>query len=91
MSKIDCLFINPRDLIGADAYIRLAQLASVLRVNSIKSEIIEPAASNIDHSQILDIIKSKQPSIICIGAFPSTLPDAYLTIGLIKKNFILNL
>ncbi len=87
MSKIDCLFINPRDLIGADAYIRLAQLASVLRVNSIKSEIIEPAASNIDHSQILDIIKSKQPSIICIGAFPSTLPDAYLTIGLIKKNF----
>ncbi len=87
MSKIDCLFINPRDLIGADAYLKLANLAGVLRSKNITAEIIEPAAAKITHNQIIEIIQSKQPSIICVAAFPSTLPDAYTTIQLIKENF----
>lgn len=86
-SKIDCLFINPRDLIGADAYIKLANLAGVLRQENISSYIIEPAASNIRHPQIVDIVKQKEPKIICIAAFPSTLGDAYQLVNLIKTIF----
>ena len=87
MDKIDCLFINPRDLIGADAYIRLAQYAAVLESNSISSEIIEPAASNISNLDIIEIIRRKQPVIICLGIFPSTLPDAYQMVNMIKEKF----
>jgi anaerobic magnesium-protoporphyrin IX monomethyl ester cyclase len=86
-NKIDCLFINPRDLIGADAYIKLANLAGVLNTKNITSEIIEPAASHISHAQIMETIRKKNPSIICVAAFPSTLHDAYVTINLIKKQF----
>jgi radical SAM superfamily enzyme YgiQ (UPF0313 family) len=87
MKQIDCLFINPRDLIGADAYIKLANLAGVLRTNGLTSEIIEPAATNVSHSQILDVIKTRSPKVICIGIFPSTLHDAYVTVNLIREQF----
>jgi anaerobic magnesium-protoporphyrin IX monomethyl ester cyclase len=85
--KIDCLFINPRDLIGADAYIKLANLAGMLETKNISSRIIEPAASHISHEEIMDMIKLQEPSIICIAAFPSTLHDAYITCNLVKERF----
>ena len=87
MTKIDCLFINPRDLIGADAYIKLASLAGTLRLRNITSYIIEPAATHVSHSEIMEMIQSMAPSIVCIGALPSTLRDAYITINMIKDKF----
>ncbi len=87
MSKIDCLFITPRDLVGADAYNRAVSMAGTLRAKGIIPAIIEPAAEKITHQEILQIIKQRNPSVICVSAFPSTLPDAYLTINLIKERF----
>lgn len=87
MSKIDCLFINPRDLIGADAYIKLANLAGMLRTKNISAAIIEPAAANVTHAQIIHAISDDDPAIICLAAFPSTLRDAYITVNLIKSHY----
>jgi radical SAM superfamily enzyme YgiQ (UPF0313 family) len=87
MTKVDCLFINPRDLIGADAYIKLASLAGTLQQKNISSYIIEPAATHVSHDSIIEMIRSMDPTVICIAALPSTLRDAYITINLIKEEF----
>lgn len=87
MKKIDCLFVNPRDLVGADAYIRLASLAAVIRQNGYTFKIIEPAAEKVSREEILQNIEEYRPAIVCIGAFPSTLPDAYLLSRMIKQRF----
>ena len=84
---IDVLFINPRDLAAPAPYLKLAQLAAVIEVNDMTAEVIEPAASKISHDDIISKIKSQKPSIVCIGAFPSTLQDAYITINSIRSEF----
>ena len=86
-STIDVLFINPRDLSIPVPYIKLANLAAQLRAKGFKSMIIDPKASKITHQDIIQIIQIRKPKVICVGAFPSTLPDAYTTINLIKKQF----
>ena len=85
--NLDVLFINPRDLVAADPYIKLANIAGVLLQNNFNCEIIEPAASNISQKQIIERIRNKKPLVICIAAFPSTLPDAYSNVQQIKKEF----
>jgi len=83
--EIDILFINPRDLSAPAPYIRLAQLSSVLAENQLTSKIIEPAASRVSHSEIIKQIGQCKPAVICLGVFPSTLPDANKTVIAIRK------
>lgn len=87
MNKIDCLFINPRDLAAPAPYVKLAGIAGVLKKKGISFDLLEPAASNISYNDIIDLIKKRKPKIICLGAFPSTLPDAYTTVKLVKEYF----
>ena len=86
-SVIDYLFVNPRDLVGAFPYVKSAYHAGVLRYSGLKIDFIDPAASNISHAQIIKIIEHKKPKVICISAFPSTLPDAYQTVQSIRLDF----
>lgn len=85
MEEIDCLFINPRDLVGADAYIRLANLAGLIRTENYSFDILEPAAQNVTHAQIIRVIRDRAPTIVCLGVLPSTLPDAYQMIQKIRR------
>jgi anaerobic magnesium-protoporphyrin IX monomethyl ester cyclase len=87
MSKVDVLFINPRDLSVPIPYIKNTTLAAVLLENGYQCEIIEPAAESKSLNAILDYIKTKNPLIVCVSIFPSTLPDGYKTISAIKSNF----
>ncbi len=85
--KIDVLFINPRDLAAPAPYLKLIQLAAVVEKSGFISEVIEPAASNSSIEDISLRIKKQKPSIICVAAFPSTLPDAYKTVRGIRRQF----
>lgn len=86
-NNIDVVFINPRDLVACLPYVKLANLAGILRHNNIRSVIIEPAAQGLSTSGIVKRIAKLNPKIICLGAFPSTLPDAYQITTAIKKSF----
>lgn len=84
-NKIDVLFINPRDLSVPQPYVKTTTYAALLLENGIKTKIFEPKASNLSHDFIINFIKEKRVQIICVSAFPSTLPDAYNTIKQIRK------
>jgi len=84
-SDTDVLFINPRDLVAAVPYVKSVHHAAVLRDSDVRVEMIDPAASKISHHEILSIISKCSPRIICLSIFPSTLPDAFKTINLIKE------
>ena len=81
------LIICPRDLIGAAPYIRAASYAGVLLQNGIEAQIVEPAAEKMSLKEISTAIKNFFPQIILIGVFPSSLPDAYQTIQMIREKF----
>ena len=59
----------------------------MLRSKGIDSVIIEPTPERLTSNDIIQLIAEIEPKIICIGAFPSTLPQAYELICAIKKNF----
>lgn len=84
---LDVLFINPRDLVAAVPYVKSIAHASVLREAGLKVDLIDPAPLKISHHQILEDISARGPKIIVVSAFPSTLPDAYQTIQLIRERF----
>jgi len=86
-SQVDCLFINPRDLVAAVPYVKSISHAAVLRAEGIRVDMIDPAPSNISIKEIIKIIADKKPRLICLSAFPSTLPDAYQTVLMIKARF----
>lgn len=86
-NEIDVLFINPRDLTVPAPYVKTTTYAALLLQHKIKAQILEPKASALSHDYILDYIEKHQVKILCISAFPSTLPDAYQMINKIKRKF----
>jgi len=85
LSKYKVLFINPRDLSVPTPYVKTTTHAALLLENRISCNIIEPKASSLLHKNIVELIILNETKIVCISAFPSTLPDAYATIKQIKK------
>lgn len=85
--EIDVLFINPRDLSVPQPYVKTCTAAALLIENGIRCSIIEPAASNISHNELISIIEKSNPAVVCVSVFPSTLPDAYQTINLLRASF----
>ena len=83
----EVVFINPRDLVACVPYVKLANLAGVLRDNNVDSVIIEPTPQVLTTNDIIKVIAEIEPKIICLGAFPSTLPDAYELTQAIKAAF----
>ncbi|MDA9120737.1 B12-binding domain-containing radical SAM protein [Flavobacteriales bacterium] len=86
-NDVEVVFINPRDLVACVPYVKLANLAGVLRDNDIRSVIIEPTPMRLTTKDIVQRVAEVQPKIVCIGAFPSTLPDAYDLTSAIKTAF----
>lgn len=86
-ADIEVVFINPRDLVACVPYVKLANLAGVLRASGINSVILEPSAQNLSTKDILKQIEEINPKIICIAAFPSTLPDAFALTRSIQSGF----
>ncbi|MCF8463367.1 MAG: B12-binding domain-containing radical SAM protein [Flavobacteriales bacterium] len=84
-SDVEVVFINPRDLVACVPYVKLASLAGTLRGNGIRSLIIEPTATRLSTADVVQRIIDIDPKIVCIGAFPSTLPDAYKLTCELKK------
>ncbi|MFN8287497.1 MAG: radical SAM protein [Chitinophagales bacterium] len=85
MQQLDCLFINPRDLVGVSPYVKLAEWAAVSRAAGLMVKIIEPAAEGTDNATIARMVQQHRPAVVCISVFPSTLPDAYKLIQFIKE------
>lgn len=81
------MILCPLDLIGAAPYVRAASYAGVLVQNGVEVKVIEPAAEKKTIKQISAVIKSFSPQIILLGVFPSTLPDTYQTIQMIRREF----
>jgi len=51
-AETKCLFVNPRDLVGASPFTKLAECAGVLLQNGFDCEIAEPAASSLSNEEI---------------------------------------
>ncbi len=85
ISKLDILFINPRDLVAAVPYVKSISHAAVLRDAGFMVDMIDPAPLKITQKEIVEVIKVRQPKVICLSVFPSTLPDAFQTVQLIRK------
>ncbi len=85
--KRDVVFINPRDLVACVPYVKLANLAGMLRSNGIGSVILEPTPQNLSTQDIVRLLSDLRPGVICLGAFPSTLPDAYALTCAIRSAF----
>ena len=50
---IDCLFINPMDMLASVPYIKSLAMISVLREANIRVELIDPSAQGIKIKDIL--------------------------------------
>jgi anaerobic magnesium-protoporphyrin IX monomethyl ester cyclase len=83
----DVVFINPRDMVACVPYVKLANLAGVLRSNGIGSVILEPTPQNLTTQEIIRLLADMRPGVICLGAFPSTLPDAFALTCAIRSAF----
>ena len=74
---VDCLFVNPKDMLSSLPYVKTLTTISVLREAGIKVQLIDPAPEKKQVSDIFETIQAIRPSILCISAYPSTLPFAY--------------
>lgn len=83
--NIDCLFINPMDMLTSVPYVKTLTMIAVLREAGIRVSLTDPSAQNKNIRSIINSIEENQPKIICISAVPSTLPFAYKLIQEIKK------
>jgi anaerobic magnesium-protoporphyrin IX monomethyl ester cyclase len=74
---VDCLFINPQDMLAAIPYVKSLTYIAVLEEAGFKVELIDPVPHKKSVNDIVDYIANESIKIICISAVPSSLPFAY--------------
>ena len=84
---IDCLLLNPPAPFTRYPYLGIALLASLLRKDGIRVEILDSSALGYTLQDTIKHIQHRKPRIIGITVMSATLRSSYLLIQAIKENY----